>query len=96
VLPEGGRAMVELPLRILAVQLGGVPLRGKRSGEMLWYGSQAGRICLGGRQLKLVRPRLRARQGAEGAIPLYECLKDEARLGARMSEIVLAGVSTRR
>ena len=29
-------------------------------------------------------------------IPLYERLKDDARLGARMSEIVLAGVSTRR
>lgn len=96
VLAEGGRAMVELLLRISAAQLAGVPRRGKRSGEVLWYGSQAGRICLGERKLKLVRPRLRARQGAEVPIPLYERLKDDARLGSRMSEIVLAGVSTRR
>lgn len=96
VLAEGGRAMVELLLRISAAQLAGVPRRGKRSGEVLWYGSQPGRICLGERKLKLLRPRLRARQGAEVAIPLYERLKEDARLGARMSEIVLAGVSTRR
>ena len=96
VLAEGGRAMVELLLRVSAAQLAGVPRRGKRSGEVLWYGSQPGRICLGERKLKLVRPRLRARQGAEVPIPLYERLKDDARLGSRMSEIVLAGVSTRR
>jgi len=96
VLAEGGRAMVELLLRISAAQLAGMPRRGKRSGEVLWYGSQPGRICLGERKLKLLRPRLRARQGAEVLIPLYERLKDDARLGARMSEIVLAGVSTRR
>jgi putative transposase len=96
VLAEGGRAMVELLLRISAAQLAGVPRRGKRSGEVLWYGSQAGRIVLGERKLKLLRPRLRARQGAEVPIPLYERLKDDARLGSRMSEIVLAGVSTRR
>jgi transposase-like protein len=88
--------MVELLLRISAAQLAGIPRRGKRSGEVLWYGSQAGRIVLGERKLKLVRPRLRARQGAEVPIPLYERLKDDARLGSRMSEIVLAGVSTRR
>lgn len=96
VLAEGGRAMVELLLRISAAQLAGVPCRGKRSGEVLWYGSQPGRVCLGERKLKVLRPRLRVRQGAEIAIPLYERLKDDARLGSRMSEIVLAGVSTRR
>jgi len=96
VIAEGGRAMVELLLRISAAQLAGVPRRGKRSGEVLWYGSQSGRICLGERKLKLMRPRLRARQGVEVAIPLYERLKDDARLGSRMSQIVLAGVSTRR
>ena len=63
---------------------------------MLWYGGQPGRIGLGERKLKLVRPRLRARHGAEVPIPLYERLKDDARLGSRVSEIVLAGVSTRR
>ena len=96
VLAEGGRALVELLLRISAAQLAGVPHRGKRSGEVLWYGSQPGRVCLGERKLKLMRPRLRARQGAEVAIPLYERLKDDGRLGSRMREIVLAGVSTRR
>lgn len=96
VLAEGGRAMVELLLRISAAQLAGMPRRGKRSGNVLWYGSQAGRICLGERKLKLLRPRLRARQGAEVPIPLYERLKEDARLGSRMSEIVLSGVSTRR
>lgn len=96
VLAEGGRAMMELLLRLSAAQLAGVPRRGKRSGEVLWYGSQPGRICLGERKLKLLRPRLRARQGAEVSIPLYERLKDDARLGARLSQIVLAGVSTRR
>jgi len=96
VLAEGGRAMVELLLRISAAQLAGVPQRGKRSGEVLWYGSQPGRVCLGERKLKLVRPRLRARHGAEVPIPLYERLKGDLRLGSRMREIVLAGVSTRR
>ena len=96
VLAEGGRAVVELLLRISAAQLAGVPRRGKRSGKVLWYGSQPGRICLGERKLKLLRPRLRARHGAEVPIPLYEQLKDDLRLGSRMREIVLAGVSTRR
>jgi len=96
VLAEGGRAMVELLLRISAAQLAGAPCRGKRAGEVLWYGSQAGRISLGERKLRLLRPRLRARKGTEVPIPLYERLKDDARLGSRMSEIVLAGVSTRR
>lgn len=96
VLAEGSRAVVELLLRISAAGIAGSPRRGSRKGEVRWYGSQPGRITLGERKLRLLRPRLRHREQGEVAIPLYERLKDDARLGARMSEIVAAGVSTRR
>jgi hypothetical protein len=46
VLAEGGLAIAELLPRLSAAQLAGVPRRGKRAGEVLWYGSQAGRISL--------------------------------------------------
>ena len=65
---------------------------------MLWHGSQGGQICLLERRLKVSKPRLRTRgrHGREVAIPLYEQLQGDSGLAARMSEILVSGVSTRK
>ena len=43
-----------------------------RSGDMLWLGSQGGRLMLADRQLKVKRPRLRHREQDEVKCPAYE------------------------
>ncbi|GIX28143.1 MAG: hypothetical protein KatS3mg123_2024 [Burkholderiales bacterium] len=64
----------------------------------MWHGRQAGRVELLERQLRVERPRLRTRgpRGREVAIPAYEAMRRNPQAAARMSEILLAGVSTRR
>jgi len=49
------------------------------------------------RKLCVPRPRLRSKDGSgEVEIPAYRRLQDDARLGGRVRDIVIAGVSTRR
>ncbi len=68
---------------------------GKRTGEIRWHGSQRGRITLAERKLAVRRPRLRSPQG-EVAIPAYARRGEERRLGNRIRDILVTGVSTRK
>jgi len=98
VMNQAGRAVVELLLQLSASSIAGDKSPGRHSGEVLWHGSQGGQICLLERRLKVSKPRLRTRgrRGREIAIPLYEQLQGDSGLAARMSEILVSGVSTRK
>ena len=98
VMNQAGRAVVELLLQLSATSIAGDKSPGRQSGEVLWHGSQGGQICLLERRLKVSKPRLRTRgrPGREVAIPLYQQLQGASGLAARMSEILVSGVSTRK
>jgi transposase-like protein len=94
-----GRAAIEAVLQLSASQAAGGPAQqGKRrSGEVVFYGRQSGQVMLGDRKLEVERPRLRTRgsRGREVEIPAYTAMQNGARMGARMLEIAMRGVSTR-
>ena len=95
-----GRATVQAVLELSAQQVaGGPPHPGKRRrGETVWHGHQPGRVVLSDRKLCVERPRLRKRGGGEQSeveIPAYTAMQKEPRLGARMLDILMRGVSTR-
>ena len=95
-----GRATIEAVLRLSAEQVAGPPQQGRmREGEVVWHGTQAGSVFLKERKLKVSKPRLRKKRvGAAGEVPVpaYEAMQDRDGMGARMLEILLEGVSTRR
>ncbi len=93
-----GRATVEMVLRLSAERIAGPPHPGKRGGVVGWHGRERGTVCLKERKLRVKRPRLRKKgQGDNGEIPIpaYEALRSDEKLGNRMLEILLRGVSTR-
>jgi putative transposase len=93
-----GRAQIEAVLRLSAQGIAGPPHPGKKGGAIGWHGGEEGRVCLKERRLRVRRPRLRKKgQGEEGEIPIpaYEAMCQDGRLGSRMLEILLRGVSTR-
>lgn len=98
VMNQAGRALVELLLQLSAATVAGDKSPGRQRGEVLWHGSQGGQVCLLERRLKVSKPRLRTRgrAGREVPVPLYERLQDDSPLAARMSEILVSGVSTRK
>jgi putative transposase len=98
VMNQAGRAVVELLLQLSASSIAGQKSPGRQSGEVVWHGRQGGQICLLERRLKVSKPRLRSRGrgGREVAIPLYQQLQSDSGLAARMSEILVSGVSTRK
>ena len=95
---EAARGFVEQLLVLSAQELAGAKHPGRRAGEIGWHGSQAGRVVLAERKLAVKRPRLRRRvgRGKEVAIPVYERLQAEPRLGERIRDILVRGVSTRK
>ena len=95
-----GRATIEAVLHLSAEQVAGRKQRGKRGadGEASWHGSQPGVVSLAERKLRVTKPRLRQKgvgRGGEVEVPAYEAMRS-GRLGERMLEILLSGVSTRR
>ena len=93
-----GRAQVEAVLRLSAERIAGPPHPGKKGGEVGWHGREEGTVCLQERKVRVQRPRLRKKgQGEDGEIPVpaYEVMRSNERLGGRMLEILLRGVSTR-
>jgi transposase-like protein len=94
-----GRASLEAVLELSAQQVAGPPQQGKaRQGDIVWHGTQPGRVRLKERQLKVNKPRLRKKgRGAnkEVPVPAYEAMQQDA-TGERMLQILLNGVSTRR
>lgn len=95
-----GRASVEAVLELSARQVAGPPQQGKaRQDDIVWHGTQPGRVFLKERQLRVNKPRLRKKgPGAnkEVPVPAYQAMQQDAATGARMLEILLNGVSTRR
>src|SRR5436305_8624586 len=94
-----GRASIEAVLELSAAQIAGPPQQGKaRAADLGWHGTQAGRVYLKERQLKVNRPRLRNKgRGAnkEVPVPAYQAMQQNSATGERMLEILLNGVSTR-
>lgn len=96
-----GRATIEAILKMSAEEVAGKRQQGKASDRpFYWHGTQAGRVALAERQLRVDKPRLRKRQAAPGQpaeveIPAYEALRKDERLADRMLGILMRGVSTR-
>jgi len=93
-----GRAQIEAVLRLSAQGIAGPPHPGKKGGAIGWHGGEEGTVCLKERKLRVRRPRLRKKgQGEEGEVPIpaYETMHQDGKLGSRMLEILLRGVSTR-
>lgn len=93
-----GRATVEMVLRLSAERIAGPPHPGKKGGAVGWHGREEGTVCLKERKLRVKRPRLRKKgQGEDGEVPIpaYEVMRSDKKLGSRMLEILLRGVSTR-
>lgn len=95
---EAARTFVEQLLEMSAQEVAGRRHPGKAQGEVRWHGSQAGRIVLAERKLAVKRPRLRAKGkgGGEVTVPVYARLQAEPRLGRRIRDILVSGVSTRK
>ena len=92
---DAGRHFVEQLLVLSAQEVAGRKHPGKHEGPVRWHGTQPGRITLAERKLAIKRPRLRdARR--EVAIPAYARLREEPRLGSRIRDILVTGVSTRK
>ena len=97
-----GRATIEAVLAMSAEQLAGPKQQGKKTDrDVVYHGTQKGRVALKERQLGISKPRLRKRQRGGGEsgeveIPAYEALSKDTRLADRMLDIMMAGVSTRR
>ena len=97
-----GRATIEAVLLMSARQLAGPKRQGKKSDrEVVYHGSQTGRVALKERQLRVTKPRLRKKAAQPGEpgeveIPAYAAMQKDARLADRMLEILINGVSTRR
>lgn len=97
-----GRATIEAVLQMSARQLAGPRQQGRKSDrDVVYHGTQPGRVKLKERQLRVDKPRLRKKQPAEGEpgeveIPAYAAMHDDQRLSDRMLDILMHGVSTRK
>jgi transposase-like protein len=93
-----GRATLEAILLMSAQEVAGPKHPGKIGGLVRWHGRQAGVVTLSDRRVRVEKPRLRRKgpgAGAEAEVPAYEALQRDDRLGQRILEILMQGVSTR-
>ena len=93
-----GKAAIEAVLTLSARQVAGDKQPGKARGDIGYHGSQYGVVSLSERKLRIEKPRLRQKgkgSGKEVPIPAYEAMTTNSRLGSRMLEILMKGVSTR-
>jgi putative transposase len=94
---DAARALIEQLLVLSAQEVAGAKLRGRAGGDVLWHGTQRGQVTLAERKLQITRPRLRSKAASkEMAVPAYERLAGDARMGARVRDILIKGVSTRK
>jgi putative transposase len=97
-----GRATIEAVLLMSAAQLAGPKQQGKKSDrDVVYHGSQKGRVPLKERELRVDKPRLRRKDPKPGEpgeveIPAYKAIREHGGLADRMLQILIAGVSTRR
>jgi transposase-like protein len=93
-----GRAQIEAVLRLSAEGTAGPPHPGRQGGQIGCHGRERATVCLRERKLRVERTRLRKKgrgQDGEVAVPAYEAMRRDRKLGGRMLEILLRGVSTR-
>jgi putative transposase len=94
-----GKAAIESVLLLSARQIAGPKQPGKITGDIGWHGRQSGVVSLSERKLRIEKPRLRKKgkgSGKEVAIPAYDAMVMNGRLGSRILEILMRGVSTRK
>jgi len=94
-----GRATIEAVLTLSAQELAGSKHPGKRTGGNIgWHGEQDGVVSLAERKVRISKPRLRQKgqgKGREVEIPAYAAMRTQSRIGGRMLDILMRGVSTR-
>ncbi len=94
-----GRAAIQAVLQLSAMEAAGGPQQqGKRrSGDVVFYGRQAGQVLLSDRKLEVQRPRLRTKgpRSQEVEVPAYAAMQNPAQMSKRMLDILMHGVSTR-
>ena len=97
-----GRATIEAVLLMSAAQVAGPKQQGKKSDrDVVYHGSQKGRVPLRERELRVDKPRLRKKgpqtgRAGRGRDPRLQGDPRAWRLADRMLQILIAGVSTRR
>jgi transposase-like protein len=94
-----GKAAIEAVLLLSAQQVAGPKQPGKVKGQIGWHGRQQGVVSLSERKLRIEKPRLRKKgkgPGKEVAIPAYDAMVMNSRLGSRILDILMRGVSTRK
>ena len=93
-----GRASMEAVLQLSARSVAGEKQQGRPGKQIVWYGTQPGRVRLSERQVRVRKPRLCKKgqgRGGEVEIPAYEAINRNGELGSRMLEILMCNVSTR-
>ena len=94
-----GRATIEAVLTLSAQELAGPKHPGKRAvGSIGWHGQQNGVVSLAERKIRISKPRLRQKgksKSREVEIPAYAAMRTHSRIGGRMLDILMRGVSTR-
>jgi len=93
-----GRATIEAVMTLSAQEVAGPKHPGKNARDITWYGRQKTTIPLSDRKLRVYKPRLRHKgkgQGKEVDIPAYQAILLNSRLGMRILEILINGISSR-
>jgi transposase-like protein len=93
-----GRATVEALLLMSAEEVAGPRHPGRAGGEVRRHGRQGGLVTMDEYKMRVEKPRLRRKGpglGAEVEVPLCAALQSDSRLGRRILEILMKGVSTR-
>ncbi len=93
-----GRATIEAVLTLSAQELAGPKHPGKAGGAIGWHGQQDGVVSLAERKLRISKPRLRRKgkgRSKEVEVPAYAAMRTHSRIGGRMLDILMRGVSTR-
>lgn len=93
-----GRAALEAVLHLSATEVAGPRHQGKAGGNIRRHGTQQGTVCLSTHKVHVRKPRLRKRAGgadAEVPLPAYEAMQDNGALRAKLSAILLGGITTR-
>lgn len=91
-----GRASIEAVLQLSAAGMAGEKHQGRKGGDIIWHGTQEGKVSLSDRKLRVKKPRLRRKgrgAGREVEIPAYEAMNNG--MGSRFLEILMHNVSTR-
>jgi len=94
-----GKAANESVLLLSAQQIAGTKQPGRITGESGWHGRQFGVVSLSERKLRIEKTRMRKKgkgAGKQVPNPAYDAMVMNSRLGSRILEILMRGVSTRK